>query len=165
MRDVVRPSLGSFPPAGFAEDFGSVLQFLSTMLLYSAEMPSLHPQIKDLIPKLKEWKKTYRNSHVKTIQNVCERMVGQINGMDPEMIAMMRKFQEEALVCGVVSCGVKGSTGLTVCATCKIQRYCGRDHQKADWKYHKHICKKGLGEPEAQLADLIDRWVGGLFMG
>merc|ERR1712000_71205 len=147
MRDVVRPALGSFPPAGFAEDFGSVLQFLSTMLLYQAEMPSLHPRIKEIIPKLKEWKKTYKNSHVKTIRNVCERMVGQINGMEPEMIAMMRKFQEEALVCGVASCGVKGATGLTVCATCKIQRYCGRDHQKADWKYHKHICSKGLVEP------------------
>ncbi|KAH7330220.1 hypothetical protein BKA65DRAFT_508924 [Rhexocercosporidium sp. MPI-PUGE-AT-0058] len=148
MRDVVRPAFGSFPPAGFAEDFGSVLQFLSTMLLYRAEMPSLHPQIKDLIPKLKEWKKTYRNSNVKTIRNACERMVGQINGMEPEMIGMMRKFQEDALVCGVVSCTVTGASRLTVCASCKIQRYCGKDHQKADWKYHKHICKKGLVEPE-----------------
>ncbi|KAL2067331.1 hypothetical protein VTL71DRAFT_1756 [Oculimacula yallundae] len=147
MRDCVRPALGSFPPAGFHEDFGSVLQFLSTLLLYKAEMPALHPRIKELIPKLKVWKKDYRNSHVKTIRNVCDRMTGQINGLDPEMLAMMRKFQEDALTCGVASCGVKGTTDLTVCGTCKIQRYCGRDHQKADWKYHKHICNKGLVEP------------------
>ncbi|CZS90549.1 uncharacterized protein RCO7_06858 [Rhynchosporium graminicola] len=147
MRDVVRPALGSFPPAGFAEDFGSILQFLSTLLLYQAEMESVHPRLKELIPKLKEWKKQYKNSHVKTIRNVCERMIVQINGMDPEMCTMMRKFQEDALSCGVASCRVRGAASLTVCGTCKIQRYCGRDHQKADWKYHKHICNKGLVEP------------------
>lgn len=90
MKKVVRPS-GNYgiPPAKFDDDFGSLLQFVSTMLLYQAEMESLHPRIKELIPKLKDWKKVYRNSPTKTISNASERMVGQIQGMDPSTIAMM----------------------------------------------------------------------------
>jgi hypothetical protein len=147
MKAVPRPGGAHFPPATFDDDFGTLLQFVSTMLLYRAEMGSLHPRVDELIPKLREWKRTYRNSPVRTIKNASERLVGQIQGMDPTMIAMMRRMQETSIVCGASSCRVTGSEHLTVCNGCKIQRYCGRDHQKADWKYHKHICHKGLVEP------------------
>lgn len=106
----------------------------------------LHPRINELVPKLRIWKRTYKNSPVKSIKNAAERLVDQIQGMAPEQILMVRTMQEQGLVCGVASCNVSGGTGLTVCATCRIQRYCGRDHQRADWKYHKHICNKGLVE-------------------
>ncbi|KAE9373752.1 hypothetical protein N431DRAFT_438918 [Stipitochalara longipes BDJ] len=148
MKAVVRPpGPRGIPPAKFDDDFGTLLQFVSTMLLYRAEMAGLHPQIDELIPKLREWKRTYRNSPVKTIKNASERLVEQIQGMDLTMVAMMRRMQETSLVCGVTSCRITGAERLTVCNGCKIQRYCGRDHQKADWKYHKHICNKGLVEP------------------
>ncbi len=146
MKGVPRPGGVQFPAATFDDDFGSLLQFLSTLLLYRSEMETLHPQIKELIPKLRTWKQTYRNSSVRTISNAAERLVGQIQGMDPTMIAAMRTMQEESLVCGVASCRVRGASHLTVCGVCRIQRYCGREHQKMDWKYHKHICNKGLQE-------------------
>lgn len=151
MKKVVRPS-GNYgiPPAKFDDDFGTLLQFVSTMLLYKVELgSSLHPRVKELVPKLKEWKKTYKNSPTKTIRNASERLVDQIEATDSMMATMMRKMQEQGLVCGVATCNVTEASQLTVCSTCKIQRYCGRDHQKADWKYHKHICKKGLVEPAA----------------
>lgn len=149
MKSVQRPGGAHFPAATFDDDFGSVLQFLSTMLLYRDEMAALHPRINELIPKLRVWKQTYRHSSVRTISRAAERLVDQIQGMDPTSIAMMRSMQDQALVCGVSSCRVGGASRLTACGGCRIQRYCGREHQKLDWKYHKHICNKGLQEPAA----------------
>jgi len=131
--------------ATFEDDFGSLLQFVSTLLLYPDHLPNpVHPRINELVPRLQNWKRTYRGSTVKTISRASERLVTQIQGMDPTMIAGMRKFQKETLVCGSVGCG--NQSDLTVCGTCKIQRYCSKEHQKKDWKYHKHICNKGLEE-------------------
>jgi len=146
MKSVPRPGHGPIPGATFDDDFGSILQFLSTMLLYKAEIENLHPRIEELIPKLRIWKQAYRRSRTKTISNAAERLVDQIRGMDPTAITMMRRMQDKTLVCGVSSCRVEGASQLTVCAVCRIQRYCGREHQKLDWKYHKHICNKGLEE-------------------
>jgi hypothetical protein len=146
MKSVPRPGGPHFPAATFEDDFGSVLQFLSTMLLYKAEMETIHPRIQELVPKCRTWKNTYKRSRVKTIGSASERLVDQIQGMEPMMVSMMRDMQEQSLVCGVMSCKVRGPEGLTLCGTCRIQRYCGKDHQKADWKYHKHICSKGLDE-------------------
>jgi hypothetical protein len=149
MKGVHRPGGAFFPAVTFDDDFGSILQFLSTMLLYTDEMETLHPRIKELVPKLRIWKRTYRHSSVRTISSAAERMVEQIEGMDPTMIAMVRGMQEQNLVCGISLCKVEGAKHLTVCGVCRIQRYCGREHQKMDWKYHKHICNKGLQEPAA----------------
>jgi len=147
MKSVERPGHGPIPGATFDDDFGSILQFLSTMLLYKAEIENLHPRINELVPKLRTWKQTYKRSRTRTISNASERLVDQIQGMGPTMIAAMRNAQDQTLVCGVSSCSVKGASQLTVCAVCQMQRYCGKDHQKMDWKYHKHICNKGLEEP------------------
>lgn len=133
--------------ATFDADFGSLLQFLSTMLLYADKIEPQHPRIKELIPTLRAWKVTYRNSPVKTISRAAERLVGQIEGMDTMMLEGMRGMQEESLTCGNSSCNVTGKSRLTACGACRIQRYCGKEHQKMDWKYHKHICNKGLCEP------------------
>jgi hypothetical protein len=46
------------------------------------------------------------------------------------MVTMMRDMQDQNLVCGVVSCRNKGAANLTLCGTCRIQRYCGRIHQR-----------------------------------
>ncbi|KAF4624757.1 hypothetical protein G7Y89_g13411 [Cudoniella acicularis] len=97
MKSVQRPGGAHFPPATFDDDFGSLLQFLSTLLLYRDGMEALHPRIEELIPKLRTWKQTYRNSRTKTISAAAERLVEQIQGMDPTMIAMMRTMQEQSL--------------------------------------------------------------------
>lgn len=146
MKGVERTGTPSIPGATFDDDFGSLLQFLSTILLYKDEMATVHPRLNELVPKLKEWKRTYKNSRTKTISNAAERLIGQIEDTEPGMYRMIRGMQEQSLCCGVASCGVKGLDQLTLCASCRIQRYCGRDHQKADWRYHKHICNKGLQE-------------------
>ncbi|KAG9238310.1 hypothetical protein BJ875DRAFT_451250 [Amylocarpus encephaloides] len=138
------------PAAKFDDEFGSLIQFVSTIFLYGAEMESVHPRVVELIPKLKSWKQTYRNSTTKTISRASERLVDQIQGMNETMVAMvtmMRRMQEQSSVCGVRGCGVQGAMETTLCGTCRVQRYCGREHQRADWRYHKHICAKGLVEP------------------
>jgi len=151
MKKVKRPEgpMG-IPAATFDDEFGSLLQFLSTELLYKKEIEeegNLHPQIQDLIPKLKGWKRDFRNSETKTISRAAERLVEQIGGqMREEMVMGMRTLQEESLVCGGRLCGVSGKRDLEACAKCRVQRYCGREHQRADWKWHKRICEKGLVE-------------------
>lgn len=83
---------------------------------------------------------------MRTISNASERLITQIEGMSPSLIRQMREMQGDSIICGVRNCDV--DEGLTACGGCKLQRYCGKDHQKADWKYHKHICNKGLVEVE-----------------
>lgn len=144
MRECKRPAgPNGIPAATFEDDFGSILQFLSTILLYSDHLGTMHPRIEELIPKLRTWKQTYRRSTVRTISNASDRLVTQIQGLDPALISQMREMQAEGtLVCGFPSCGEKKN--LNACGSCKIQRYCGQEHQKKDWRYHKVICGKGL---------------------
>ncbi|RDW74953.1 hypothetical protein BP6252_06095 [Coleophoma cylindrospora] len=144
MRACDRSSGPQFPPATFEDDFGSLLQFVSTILLYVDQPETLHPRISELIPKCQTWAKTYKNSRVRTIANAASRLVMQIQGMDPAMKAQLKTVQAASLLCGATGCGKRSD--LTACAGCKIQRYCGREHQKKDWKFHKHICNKGLEE-------------------
>lgn len=128
--------------ARFEDDFGSILQFVSTMLLYpdQTEEP-IHPRLNELVPILKGWKKKYSGVF---IARVSDRLIPQIEGpTHPSVIAAMREQQAEMVVCGVQSCGKRK---LNACAQCKIQKYCSQEHQKKDWKYHKHICNKGLVE-------------------
>ena len=40
----------------------------------------------------------------------------------------------------ILPCRVCGETKAMKCARCKIVAYCGKEHQKADWKVHKKIC-------------------------
>lgn len=136
-----------FPPATFEDDFGSILQFVSTMLLYVDDPETLHPRIRELIPKCRSWSKTYKNSRVRTISNASSRMIMQIEGMDPTAKAQLKVMLASSLLCGYTGCGKRSD--LTACAGCKVQRYCGKEHQKKDWKYHKHICNKGLEEAES----------------
>jgi len=129
--------------ARFEDDLGSMLQFVSTMLLYSDQSEGpIHPRLAELIPTLKAWKKKYSGIF---IGKVSTRLIPQIEGpTHPSTIAAMTERQGESLVCGVVECRKKKD--LVACGSCKIQRYCGPEHQKKDWKYHKHICNKGLVE-------------------
>jgi hypothetical protein len=143
MKSCDRSCPAPFQGTTFDTDFGTLLQFVSTILLYP-DHNTLHPRTRDLIPKLRIWKREYRNSPVRTISNAADRLVGQIEGMPSDLIAQMREMQATSLVCGKMGC--RKQTGLTACAACQIQRYCGKDHQKADWKYHKNICNHGLKE-------------------
>ncbi|KAH6959925.1 hypothetical protein BKA56DRAFT_599820 [Ilyonectria sp. MPI-CAGE-AT-0026] len=41
----------------------------------------------------------------------------------------------------ILPCKVCGKTeGIKRCGRCKVVGYCGKEHQKADWKVHKKIC-------------------------
>ncbi|KZW00146.1 hypothetical protein EXIGLDRAFT_830995 [Exidia glandulosa HHB12029] len=37
--------------------------------------------------------------------------------------------------------GCKKKKGLTVCSVCKEAKYCSREHQKRDWRFHKVVCE------------------------
>lgn len=126
--------------ARFEDDFGSMLQFVSTLMLYSS---TLSPRTQELVPRCKEWEGRYRG---KFIQKVSQRLRGQIEEIDPFYVGMVKAMQKETLVCGVAECRVLEKEGLVACARCTMQRYCGGEHQKKDWKWHKAICTKGLGE-------------------
>ncbi|KAL8377052.1 hypothetical protein RB595_007946 [Gaeumannomyces hyphopodioides] len=41
----------------------------------------------------------------------------------------------------ITTCKVCGKTeGMMRCGRCKVIAYCGKEHQKQDWKIHKRIC-------------------------
>ena len=40
----------------------------------------------------------------------------------------------------ILPCRVCGETKTMKCAQCKVVAYCGKEHQKADWKVHKRVC-------------------------
>jgi len=41
----------------------------------------------------------------------------------------------------ILPCKVCGKTeGIKRCGRCKVVGYCGKEHQKVDWKVHKKIC-------------------------
>lgn len=148
MRAAPRPAPPGIPPATFEDDFGSLIQFLSTTMLYDEHMASKHPRLDELIPQLRAWNRTYADSRVRTIATASERLIAQIQGTNRGMSAGAREVSARSTVCGYERCGKR--KGLTACASCRVQRYCGREHQKIDWKYHKHICNKGLVEGGAE---------------
>ncbi|KAE9978313.1 hypothetical protein BLS_000734 [Venturia inaequalis] len=155
MKAVQRPGGFNFPAATFDADFGTLLQTVSTVFLYTDDVNATFPRARELIPKLRQWEREYKRSPVKSISNVCERLIPQIEDAEEmfELATMMRGAMSGSLVCGVASCGISGPENLTTCSGCHIQRYCGRDHQRADWKYHKRICNKGLVEEETTTAE------------
>jgi len=63
---------------------------------------------------------------------------------------MMTEVIEDSRVQGVggpenpveiLPCKVCGGTEKTMrCGRCKVVAYCGKEHQKADWKVHKRVC-------------------------
>jgi hypothetical protein len=58
-------------------------------------------------------------------------------------------------VSNVVKCGYKGCfemKNLKVCTRCRNQWYCGQEHQKADWKSHKQVCKLSTTDEAAAQA-------------
>lgn len=143
MQACQRPQLSPpIPAATFVDDFGNLLQFLSTMMVFR-DYHEMHPRFNELIPKLQAWQTTYQGIF---IGQVAGRIRMQLT-MDPTMVDIMKEQMKEALVCGDPTC--RQREGLVACAGCNIQRYCGKTHQKKDWKYHKQICNKGLVEPDA----------------
>lgn len=149
MKKAERP-VNMFMPASFEDEFGSLLQFLSTLLLHVNKMTDMHPRIKELVPKLRTWKLAYKRSGVRTISNASDRLVQQIQGTMPRMMMQpVKAMQNKMLVCGVRTCHIGGQDDTVVCSVCRIQRYCGPEHQKMDWKYHKKLCCKGLVEEAA----------------
>ena len=127
----------------FEADFGSMMQFVSTLLLYPENLPTPpHPRINELVPMLRGWSRKYMGGYIGT---VSDRLADQIASPDPITSMIVRGAQVDQLLCGYSGCSK--STGMELCGACKLQRYCCTEHQKKDWKYHKHICNKGLVAP------------------
>lgn len=58
----------------FESDFGSMMQFVSTIFLYSEHLPSPpHPQLSELVPKLRVWDRKYKG---KFVGKVADRVAG-----------------------------------------------------------------------------------------
>ncbi|KAH8651485.1 hypothetical protein BGZ60DRAFT_436535 [Tricladium varicosporioides] len=128
--------------ATFEADFGSMLQFVSTLLLRKqlvvGNSETVHPRIYELSTRLRAWKKKYPGQY---IGRVSDRLADQIENSDPNTV-MVKEQQDAFTVCGYILC--EKHKDMLACGNCKIQRYCSQEHQKKDWKNHKHICNKGL---------------------
>src|SRR3989337_4344757 len=61
------------------------------------------------------------------------------------------------------TCRVCGKQTTTVCSRCREIYYCGTEHQKADWKTHKLICKsqeKRLDSKQEKQEEILERIYG-----
>lgn len=68
------------------------------------------------------------------IQDVMAEVTTEVQEVE-ELDARLRNTVE------ILPCKVCGETENTKrCARCKVVVYCGKEHQKADWKVHKKIC-------------------------
>jgi len=70
------------------------------------------------------------------IQNMIEEVTEDVRDEVAERGAGGPENPLEILVCKV--CGETEKAKR--CARCKVVAYCGKEHQKADWKVHKKIC-------------------------
>ncbi|KAH7021704.1 hypothetical protein B0J12DRAFT_393208 [Macrophomina phaseolina] len=78
----------------------------------------------------------------------CEiRTRQQIQGM---MSTIVQENQSERVSAPrapmeIMPCKICGKTEATKrCARCQVVAYCGKEHQKADWKVHKQICTSNV---------------------
>lgn len=127
--------------ATFDADLGSILQFVSALLLRkdSKTLAAVHPRIQDLVPILEGWTAKYQG---KFIAKPSERLISQIQDPDSADYDIMRQIPDSSLRCGYFGC--ENNKDMKACGQCKVQRYCTVEHQKKDWKLHKKICSKGL---------------------
>jgi hypothetical protein len=74
----------------------------------------------------------------------CEIQVRQqVQEMMVEVVAegQGRRASGPSTSVEIMACRICGKTeGTMRCGRCKVTAYCGRDHQKADWKGHKKSC-------------------------
>jgi len=52
------------------------------------------------------------------------------------------KIQTHCQFCFTSAASLKPPSKLSQCGSCKLARYCSRDHQVQDWAWHKRECKK-----------------------
>lgn len=68
------------------------------------------------------------------IQDIIADVTAEVQG-EEELAGRLRNTVE------ILPCKVCGETEKTKrCARCKVVAYCGKEHQKADWKVHKRVC-------------------------
>jgi hypothetical protein len=68
------------------------------------------------------------------IQDLMAKITAEVQGVDGR--AGKLRSAVEILPCKV--CGELEKTKR--CGRCKVVAYCGKEHQKADWKEHKKVC-------------------------
>jgi hypothetical protein len=60
---------------------------------------------------------------------------------------VLEKMGLEDVCKGILACQVCGKTeGIKKCGRCNTIGYCGKEHQKADWRAHKKRCIAARGE-------------------
>jgi hypothetical protein len=69
-----------------------------------------------------------------------QEMMAQVTGDEQVQRAAKRAGGPENTI-EILQCNVCGEAEKTMrCARCKVVAYCGKEHQKMDWKVHKRFC-------------------------
>ncbi|KAH8590916.1 hypothetical protein B0O99DRAFT_285062 [Bisporella sp. PMI_857] len=92
-----------------------------------------------LLKNLEQWQAGHVGS---VLAAEALRLQHTIERPEDYTIRNVREGTERSLMCGYKKCGYK--IFMEKCARCMVQRYCSTEHQKKDWKYHKHYCDIGL---------------------
>ncbi|KAF2188856.1 hypothetical protein K469DRAFT_702561 [Zopfia rhizophila CBS 207.26] len=69
------------------------------------------------------------------VNSVCDKTEVTAEVQEAEELAGRLRNTVEILLCKVC-----GEMNAKRCARCKVIVYCGKEHQKVDWKVHKRVC-------------------------
>lgn len=125
------------------DEVGEIGQFLATLLLLQGTAGVDASDKSALVPKLKQWKRTYAGRLASDTSERCLALLMDDPSMRP-MMQHVKKMLEGCLQkCGGPNCERTQQTSgdeLMQCARCKSAVYCGSDHQKNAWPLHKATC-------------------------
>ncbi|KAL2070004.1 hypothetical protein VTL71DRAFT_14684 [Oculimacula yallundae] len=109
-----------------ANDPGFTAQFMSTI------MPLLH--VDDPMVAVMVCPVCAKPDCELSARQQVQKMMGEM-GVD--------RGEGEGAIREIMRCAVcKKTEGTFKCSRCKVTFYCGREHQKVDWKVHKKVCRE-----------------------
>jgi len=124
------------------ESIAELCQFLATMLMLQSHSALSQEDLSAVTVKLQRWSREYRHTFA---EDTCSRALMLLAPTGANQAKKMLANVSKQLNKGTNNCMVcldERSTKqeLLQCSRCKTVRYCGTQHQRADWPSHKKIC-------------------------
>jgi hypothetical protein len=162
----------------YEEITNDTIYFTLNVGIYYINNPKIKPRenLKKLIQKMMK-KKIYKKMEQEHMADVLHKnkfmhillgIIKTINSDKSELICMhlekkskvLRDFWKEKVTTNCSGCGIElTEKKIKFCGGCNFVAYCGREHQKGDWKSHKNECKRmqKLGRKLSKMKPILKR--------
>lgn len=81
--------------------------------------------------------------NLRHVEDDCPRRAAMVTAFDKPTVRIMTPVMRYCDLSPMAACDHKGcnvTTNVSQCGGCRIFKYCGKAHQRADWPYHKQKC-------------------------